>query len=112
MGYSSYIRQAKTASHQRKRTNMSMRSSTSPRRIYVRGGIPLVCYSGVYFGKKSASEIDPAKEVKIEVLEASHGKKRIAVTQRKGKNTVTENWTEQSLTFAKRGAKAEEAVEA
>lgn len=86
---------------------MAMRSSTSPRRIYTRGGFPLVCYGGVYFGPPAnkESKINAEKEVTIEVLENSGGKKRIAVSQRAGKaGKVTENWNEKHLTFEKRAS--------
>lgn len=86
---------------------MSMRSSTSPRRIYLRAGSPIVCYGGVYFGPKANSEskINVEKEVTIEVLENSGGKKRIAVSQRAGKaGKVTETWNEKHLTFEKRAS--------
>jgi len=85
---------------------MAMRSSTSPRRLYSRGGSMVVCYAGVYFGPKANSEsaINVEKEVKIEVLENAGGKKRIQVTQKVGKNpAVVEVWNEKHLTFAKRG---------
>jgi hypothetical protein len=79
---------------------MAMKSATSPRRLYVRAGTPVVCYGGLYFGPgRGASEINADKTVKIEVLPRSHGKARIAVTQ----GTVVENWSEQHLVFASRG---------
>jgi len=83
---------------------MAMRSSTSPRRVYNRGGSMVLCYGGIYFGPKANSEsaINSEKEVKIEVLEKSGGKARIQVTQKVGKNTVTEVWNEKHLTFEKR----------
>ena len=88
---------------------MAMRSSTSPRRIYVRSGKNLVCYGGVFFGPgNKPSEVNADKEVKIEVLENSHGKKRIQVTQKVGKKpAIVETWSEQTLTKTERGASAE-----
>lgn len=86
---------------------MAMRSSTSPRRVYSRGGSFVVCYGGVYFGPKANAEskINVDKEVTIEVLENSGGKKRIAVSQRAGKaGKVTETWNEKHLTFEKRAS--------
>lgn len=85
---------------------MAMRSSNSPRRVYSRKGTLVVCFSGVYFGPgKEASNIDPEKEVKIEVLDASHGKKRIKVTQKIGKKpAVMENWGEKKVTFTPRAS--------
>lgn len=83
---------------------MAMRSTTSPRRIYVRSGSPVVCYGGIYFGPKANTEstINVEKEVTIEVLDKAGGKARIAVTQKVGKNKVTETWNEKHLTFEKR----------
>lgn len=88
---------------------MAMRSSSSPRRLYSRGGSYVVCYGGVYFGPLANKEtkINPDKEVTIEVLENSGGKKRIAVTQRAGKGKVTETWNEKHLVFKPREAAAE-----
>jgi hypothetical protein len=88
---------------------MAMRSSTSPRCVYVRAGSPIVCYGGLYFGPPAnkKTKIDAEKEVTIEVLEKSGGKARIAVTQKVGKNKVTETWNEKHLTFEKRTAAAE-----
>lgn len=84
---------------------MAMRSSSAPRRVYSRGGSYVVCFGGVYFGPPAnkESKINVEKEVTIEVLENSGGKKRIAVSQRAGKaGKVTENWNEKHLTFEKR----------
>lgn len=98
---------------------MAMRSASSPRRIYVRKGTPIVCYGGVYFGPPAnkESKVDPDKEVRIEVLEKSGGKARIRITQGgkmvKNKETgtytvkdaaVSENWSEKKLVFEKRAA--------
>ena len=48
---------------------MSMRSSTSPRRVYAHKGTLLVMLGGVYFSPgKEATEISAEKEVKLEVL--------------------------------------------
>ena len=84
---------------------MAMRSSTSPRRVYPRAGSYVVCYGGVYFGPKGKEEtkINTDKEVKIEVLDNSGGKKRIQVSQKVGsKPAVTETWTEKNIVFEKR----------
>jgi hypothetical protein len=86
---------------------MSMRSSTSPRRVYPRAGSLVCCYGGIYFGPKANTEsaIDSAKEVRIEVLDKSGGKSRIKVTQKVGsKPPVVETWNEKHLTFEKRAA--------
>lgn len=83
---------------------MSMRSSTSPRRVYARKGSLLVCFQGVYFGpgKDQPTEIDVEKEVRIEVLDAAGGRKRIQVRQRKGKGSVTETWNQKNVVFEPR----------
>lgn len=84
---------------------MAMRAANAPRRLYMRAGSPIVCYGGVYFGPPAnkESKINAEKEVTIEVLENSGGKKRIAVTQRAGKSgKVTENWNEKKIVFEKR----------
>lgn len=83
---------------------MSMRSATSPRRVYARNGSPIICYAGVYFGPgaKTESKINVEKEVTVEVLDSVGGRKRIAVTQRNGKGKVTENWSEKTLTVKHR----------
>jgi len=86
-----------------------MRSSTSPRRVYTRNGSLVLCYGGIYFGPnaKKGTEINSEKEVRIEVLENSHGKKRIQVTQKVGKKpAIVETWAEQELTFTPRTASA------
>jgi len=85
---------------------MAMRSASSPRRVYFRAGLPLVCFAGVYFGPKADSEsgVNMDKEVRIEVLAPAGGRKRIAVTQTAGKSKVTETWTEKHLEFATRAS--------
>lgn len=91
---------------------MSMRSATSPRRLYTRSGSVVVCYGGIYFGPKSNAEtkMNSAKEVRIEVLDPAFGTKRIQVTQKIGRqDPVVEVWTEKELTFEKRAPKAPKA---
>lgn len=85
---------------------MAMRSSSSPRRVYLRAGLPLVCFSGVYFGPKADTEsaVNMDREVRIEVLAPAGGRKRIAVSQVSGKNKVTETWTEKHLEFGTRAS--------
>jgi hypothetical protein len=79
---------------------MAMKSASSPRRLYLRAGSPVVCYAGLYFGPgRGTSAINADKTVKIEVLPRSHGKARIAVSQ----GETVENWSEQHLVFASRG---------
>ncbi len=89
---------------------MAMRSSTSPRRVYTRGGSLVTCYGGLYFGPKAkaTTAIDADKEVRIEVLDRVAGKACIQVTQKHGKNpAVVETWIEKHLTFNPRASKAE-----
>jgi hypothetical protein len=88
---------------------MAMRSTSAPRRIYVRAGSFVVCYGGVYFGPKANAEsaFNLDKEVRIEVLEKSGNKARIQVTQKVGKNAIVETWLEKHLTFEPRAAKSE-----
>lgn len=83
---------------------MAMRSQTDGRRVYTRGGSVVVCYGGLYFGPPANKEsaINTEKEVSIEVLEKAGGKTRIKVTQKSGKNKVSETWSEKKLTFEKR----------
>lgn len=84
---------------------MSMRSSTSPRRVYSRKGTLLVCFQGVYFSPgKEASSISADKEVKIEILDTAGGKKRIQVTQRAGKTSVKETWKQTNVKFESRAS--------
>lgn len=86
---------------------MAMRSATSPRRIYVRNGSPVVCYGGVYFAPKADSLVNLEREVRIELLPVSGGKKRIQVTQKHGKNPATvETWKELEIVRVPRGSKA------
>lgn len=86
---------------------MAMRANSDPRRVYTRAGMPLVCYGGIYFGpSKGESKINAEKEVRIDVLPNDHGKKKIQVKQKVGKNTVTETWPEQKIEFGTRTAAA------
>jgi len=87
---------------------MSMRSSNSPRRIYQYKKSFLVCFGGSDFMPKHNSEstLNPEKEVRIEVLESSGGKKRIEVSQRVGNRTVKETWIERDLKRKPRNAAA------
>lgn len=86
---------------------MAMRSSDAPRRLYLRAGAPVTCYGGIYFGPKQneTSKLNPEKEVRIEVLDNSGGKKRIKVTQKVGsKPAVSETWIEKHLVFQPRAS--------
>ena len=90
---------------------MAMRAQNDGRRIYVRAGNLIILYGGVYFGPgaKAETKMDKEKEVSVEVLAPAGGKKRIAVTQKVGKEKVTETWNEKHLKFAKRTAEEENA---
>jgi hypothetical protein len=81
-----------------------MKSSTAPRRVYAHKGLLLVSIAGEFFSPgKQESEITIDKEVKIEVVEGSRGKKRVTVTQRHGKNPpVVETWTSTEVEFTPR----------
>lgn len=83
---------------------MSMKSSSDPRRVYARYGLPIVCYGGTYFGPgRKPSAVTTAYPVRIDVRERSHGKARITVTQDTEDGIITENWSEQTyvpVTFA------------
>ena len=87
---------------------MAMKSASSPRRLYVRGGHPLVLMGGLYFGpakgKNAKTVIDPKGEVTLKMLETRVGaRKRAEVSQLASDGTtVTETWLEQSLTFVPR----------
>jgi hypothetical protein len=73
---------------------MSMKSLSSPRRLYLRAGKPVVLYGGFLFSmNKGTSKVDADKNVRIEALPRSHGKARIQITQ----GSVTETWSETSL---------------
>jgi hypothetical protein len=92
---------------------MAMRSTTSPRRIYLRAGSPLVCFGGVYFGPMGtkASTIDHNNEVRLEILSPSTktGKKRVKVTQKVGRQEpIVETWIEKNVVFQKRSEEADE----
>lgn len=84
---------------------MAMRAKNAPRRLYTRGGSLLCMIGGVFYGPPANKEsnIDGDREVTIEELEKSGGKKRIAVTQKKSKEKVTENWLEKHLEPKVRG---------
>lgn len=89
---------------------MAMRSVNSPRRLYKRNGNMLLCFSGRYFGPRSGEKtfvvIDPAREVKIELLSNAGGKRRIRIEQvAAGGASVVETWTEKTIERKKRSSK-------
>jgi hypothetical protein len=69
---------------------MSMKSVSSPRRVYCRNGVTHVLYAGAVFGTKADSAINTDHPVKI----AGNGDGSITVTQRLPKRKgVSETWT-------------------
>lgn len=70
---------------------MSMKSTSAPRRVYVRNGFIHVLYAGQVFGMKAdASKFTTKHPVKIE----GAGEGTIKVTQRAPKKAgVSETWT-------------------
>ena len=68
---------------------MAMKSTDSPRRVYVRNDVTHVLYAGTVFGSKGESKISTAHPVKIE----GNGDGTITVTQRAPKKKgVSEKW--------------------
>jgi len=69
---------------------MSMKSTSSPRRVYSRNGYTHVLYAGDVFGIKGESKINTKFPVRIE----GNGDGSITVTQRAPKKAgVSETWT-------------------
>lgn len=84
---------------------MAMRSASAPRRVYSHKGTLLVMIGGTYFSPgKEATEINVDKEVRTEMLESAGGRKRIQVSQRAGKKTVTETWRQANPKFEPRAS--------
>jgi hypothetical protein len=89
---------------------MSMRSVSSPRRVYPRSGSLVCTIAGKFFGPRSGkrSAIDADQEVTTQVLRAAGGVDRIQVTQFGGTPAeLTEVWTTKVVEFKKRAPKAE-----
>lgn len=91
---------------------MAMRSTNSPRRLYKRNGMMLLCLSGKYFGPRSGEKTcvidDPAREVTISQLPKAGGKCRIQIEQiAAGGASVIEVWTEKTIERKKRAPKTE-----
>ena len=88
---------------------MRTKSANAPRRLYARKGTMVLCFDGLYYGPKAkaTSKFDKDVEVTTETLSSVGGKARIKVTQKvKGHADVVEVWTEKTLTFVPRTAKA------
>jgi hypothetical protein len=87
-----------------KEKHTMMRSTSSPRRFYIRAGAPLLSYGGKFFGPANGAEtkMNIEKEVRAEVVDPSH----IKVTQRHGKKPATvETWKEIEVVRIPRGSK-------
>jgi hypothetical protein len=70
---------------------MSMKSVSSPRRVYCRNGVTHTLYAGETFGTKEESKIVPSAELLVRIIGLGDG--TIQVTQRKrGQKGVTEVW--------------------
>jgi len=73
---------------------MSMKSTSSPRRVYSRNGVVHTLYAGETFGTKEESQIVASDDESLFVRIAGNGDGTISVTQRKpGKKGVTETWS-------------------
>ena len=72
---------------------MSMKTSDSPRRIYVRNAVTHVCFDGRTFAPTGETAFDMKLPVILEKLESDGGRARVKATQRRpGKSTLTETW--------------------
>ena len=72
---------------------MSMKTSETPRRIYVRNGATHVCFDGRTFAPTTATTFDMKLPIVLEKLESDGGRARVEATQRRpGKSTLTETW--------------------
>jgi hypothetical protein len=72
---------------------MSMKTSTTPRRIYVRNGVTHICFEGRTFGPRDGeSVINTEVQVTVTPVESDGGRARIKVSQRRGTRTFTEIW--------------------
>ena len=79
---------------------MSMKSSDSPRRVYVRAGLPIVCFNGLYFAsKKSSVKVDAP--VTVETGKTVFGKSTVKVVQGK----LEEKWSEIEIVRPSRGSR-------
>lgn len=72
---------------------MSMKTTESPRRIYVRNGVTHVCFDGRTFAPVGESAFDLKLPIVLEKLESDGGRARVEATQRRpGKATISETW--------------------
>jgi hypothetical protein len=73
---------------------MSMKSTSSPRRVYSRNGVVHTLYAGDTFGMKGDSQIQASADERLFVRIVGNGDGTITVTQRKpGKKGVSETWS-------------------
>jgi hypothetical protein len=55
----------------------------------------LLCFGGSYFGPLAQTNVDTTKEVRIEVLKAAGGHRRVLVSQRQRlHDPIIETWNE------------------
>ena len=72
---------------------MSMKTSTTPRRIYTRNAVTHVLFEGRTFGAPADSELSLDYTVTCESMPSDGGRARVQVTQkRKGQKTLVEAW--------------------
>jgi hypothetical protein len=72
---------------------MSMKTSSAPRRIYIRNNITHVCFDGRSYGAPASSKINLEFPVTLEKAKSDGGKARVIVTQvRPGVKVLTEVW--------------------
>lgn len=72
---------------------MSMKSASSPRRIYTRNDVTHVCFEGRTYGAPATTEITVDFPVTCVKLESDGGKARIEVTQKRPHaKTLVETW--------------------
>lgn len=77
---------------------MSMKSTNSPRRVYIRNGVVHTLFAGETFGTKDESKIVPSANERLFVKIVGNGDGSISVTQRKPKQKgVTETWKKVSV---------------
>jgi hypothetical protein len=82
-----------------------MKTSTSPRRLYVRNAIVHLCFDGRYFGATAATEMNMKLPVTCVKLPSDGGRSRVEVTQKRpGQTTLVEVWRSCSITHKNKAA--------
>lgn len=77
---------------------MSMITKDSPRKLYTRKGLPVVCFDGKYFSPTGESAVDVERTVTCEPLKSDGKRARVEVTQKvKGKASIVETWRSVNL---------------